>query len=81
VLWTVIITCHSQNGDGLAAMGRFQQLRAEGVGPNQFTLPNVLTACALEREMRFGCQVRACSGGSRPVNSSELVGWLIRDML
>ncbi|CAN6704297.1 unnamed protein product [Malus baccata var. baccata] len=60
VLWTVMLTGYSQNGDGFKAMKFFRDMRAEGVESNQFTFPSVLTASASVLAHSFGAQVHGC---------------------
>ncbi|KAG9449116.1 hypothetical protein H6P81_009081 [Aristolochia fimbriata] len=60
VLWTAIVTGYSKNGDGVASIRYFCNMWVEGVGPNQFTFPSVLTACAIALERGFGMQVHGC---------------------
>ncbi|XP_050379178.1 pentatricopeptide repeat-containing protein At2g03880, mitochondrial [Argentina anserina] len=60
VVWTVMLTGYSWNGDGVKAMEFFCDMRAQGVESNQFTFPSVLTACALVLALSFGAQVHSC---------------------
>ncbi|CAL9007022.1 unnamed protein product [Prunus brigantina] len=60
VLWTVMLTGYSQNGDGFKAMKCFRDMRAEGVESNQFTFPSILTASASMLANSFGAQVHGC---------------------
>ncbi|KAL6125788.1 hypothetical protein ACLB2K_073842 [Fragaria x ananassa] len=60
VVWTVMLTGYSQNGDGFKAMEFFCDMRAQGVEPNQFTFPSVLTASASVLALSFGAQVHGC---------------------
>ncbi|XAR63104.1 hypothetical protein NMG60_11022929 [Bertholletia excelsa] len=60
VLWTAMITGYSQNNYELKALKCFRDMRAEGVEPNQFTFPSVLTACAAVSARNFGAQVHSC---------------------
>ncbi|XP_052191779.1 pentatricopeptide repeat-containing protein At2g03880, mitochondrial isoform X2 [Diospyros lotus] len=60
ILWTAMVTGYAQNNDGLNAIKCFQDMKAEGVEPNQFTFPSVLTACAAVPASNFGAQVHGC---------------------
>ncbi|XP_004308698.1 PREDICTED: pentatricopeptide repeat-containing protein At2g27610-like [Fragaria vesca subsp. vesca] len=60
VVWTVMLTGYSQNGDGFKAMEFFCDMRAQGVESNQFTFPSVLTASASVLALSFGAQVHGC---------------------
>ncbi|XP_068649483.1 pentatricopeptide repeat-containing protein At2g22070 [Aristolochia californica] len=60
VLWTAIVSGYCQNGDGIASIRYFCNMWIEGVGPNQFTFPSVLTACAIALAHGFGMQVHGC---------------------
>ncbi|XP_057980463.1 pentatricopeptide repeat-containing protein At2g03880, mitochondrial [Malania oleifera] len=60
VLWTAMVTGYSQNGDSLRAIKTFCEMRTEGIEPNQFTFPGILTACAAVSAHNFGAQVHAC---------------------
>ncbi|KAJ7962323.1 Pentatricopeptide repeat-containing protein [Quillaja saponaria] len=60
VLWTAMLTGYSQNGSGVKAIEFFCDMRAEGVKPNQFTFPSILTACAAVSAHFFGAQVHSC---------------------
>lgn len=60
VLWTAMITGYSHNNDGFRAMMCFRDMRAEGVEPNQYTFPCLLTACAAVSARGFGGQVHGC---------------------
>ncbi|KAG6521796.1 putative pentatricopeptide repeat-containing protein At5g52630 [Zingiber officinale] len=78
VLWTTLIAGLVRNGDHRAAMEKFRTMQVMGVPPNNFTLPTVLSACASERALRFGCQVHGCAlrtgFGASPFVQSSLVG-------
>ncbi|WOL18681.1 pentatricopeptide repeat-containing protein [Canna indica] len=77
VLWTMFITGLTKNGETCTAMERFRSMRALGIESNQFTLLTMLSACASERVLRFGCQVHGCTMwmgfGSSPFVQSSLV--------
>ncbi|XP_058179721.1 pentatricopeptide repeat-containing protein At2g03880, mitochondrial-like [Rhododendron vialii] len=60
VLWTAMITGYSHNNDGIRAIRCFRDMRAEGVEPNQYTFPSLLTACATVSARGFGGQVHGC---------------------
>ncbi|KAL6180137.1 hypothetical protein ACLB2K_046804 [Fragaria x ananassa] len=60
VVWTVMLTGYSHNGDGLKAMEFFRDMRVQGVESNQFTFPSVLTASASVLALGFGAQVHGC---------------------
>lgn len=60
VMWTVMITGYSQNGDGFAAMRCFRDMLAKGIESNQFTFPSILTACTAVLSLDFGAQVHGC---------------------
>lgn len=44
--WTVLISGYSHNGQGEKAVHYFNQMRREGVIPNEFTLASYLKACS-----------------------------------
>lgn len=60
VVWTVMLTGYSHNGDGFKAMKCFRDMRAQGVESNQFTFPSILTASASVLAHSFGAQVHGC---------------------
>lgn len=60
VLWTAMVTGYAQNGDGVKAIECFRDMKREGIGPNQFTFPSVLAACAMILAREFGMQVHGC---------------------
>ncbi|GMH00538.1 hypothetical protein Nepgr_002377 [Nepenthes gracilis] len=59
-LWTAMLTGYSRNGCGLKAMECFRSMLMEGIEPNQFTYPCILTACAAVLALYFGKQVHGC---------------------
>ncbi|XP_071717734.1 pentatricopeptide repeat-containing protein At2g03880, mitochondrial-like [Rutidosis leptorrhynchoides] len=60
VTWTAMITGYSRNQDQIGAIECFRDMRAEGVEPNQYTFPSVLTACGDILAYKFGMQVHGC---------------------
>ncbi|PKA56639.1 Putative pentatricopeptide repeat-containing protein [Apostasia shenzhenica] len=75
VLWTAVITALTSKGDYPSAMESFRLMRTDGLSPNEFTLPGVLTACAAELVLDYGWQVHALAirtglDGSQYVQSS-----------
>ncbi|GAV85582.1 PPR domain-containing protein/PPR_2 domain-containing protein/PPR_3 domain-containing protein/DYW_deaminase domain-containing protein [Cephalotus follicularis] len=60
VMWTAMVTGYSHNADGFKAIECFRDMREEGVEPNQYTFPSILTACAAVSAADFGAQVHGC---------------------
>ncbi|GAB4844435.1 hypothetical protein Ancab_037799 [Ancistrocladus abbreviatus] len=60
VLWTAMITGYSHSGCGHKAMECFRDMLLEGIQPNEFTFPAILTACAAVSALCFGKQVHGC---------------------
>lgn len=60
VLWTAMVTGYSQNGDGFGAMKCFRDMISNGVKPNHYTFPSVLTASGAVSASDFGAQIHGC---------------------
>ncbi|WVZ50870.1 hypothetical protein U9M48_002080, partial [Paspalum notatum var. saurae] len=45
ITWTSMITAFARHGDGKSALGLFEQMKNEGVEPNEVTFVNLLHAC------------------------------------
>ncbi|KAG5565709.1 hypothetical protein RHGRI_001579 [Rhododendron griersonianum] len=71
VLWTAMITGYSHNNDEIRAIRCFRDMRAEGVEPNQYTFPSLLTACAAVLARGFGGARRAL----KSVEGNDVVSW------
>lgn len=45
ITWTSMITAFAMHGDGKSALGLFEQMKNQGVEPNEVTFVNLLYAC------------------------------------
>ncbi|XP_011628407.1 pentatricopeptide repeat-containing protein At4g21065 [Amborella trichopoda] len=59
VLWTAMLTGHTQNAECQKAAEIFCEMQMAGVKSNQFTFPSILSACAALRSKELGLQVHA----------------------
>lgn len=63
--WTILISSFAKRGSVFEVLGLFNEMRAEGVWPNQFTLSSVLKCCAKANEVSVGKVIHGwmlCSG-------------------
>ncbi|KAL8542517.1 hypothetical protein ACS0TY_003397 [Phlomoides rotata] len=73
VSWTTLVTGYSQCSKWEEALIYFSQMREEGLGPNNFTLASVLTACANLCYLEYGRQIHGllCKLGFETVRFVE----------
>ncbi|KAF3451440.1 hypothetical protein FNV43_RR07535 [Rhamnella rubrinervis] len=57
VSWSALISGYAQNGLGVEALYAFYDMHLLGVKPNDFTLPSVLKACSITKDLVLGKQV------------------------
>ncbi|KAE8677356.1 Pentatricopeptide repeat-containing protein [Hibiscus syriacus] len=77
VLWTSMIAGYVQNGKFESALSLFYELLACGGRPDEFTISNILSACADLAIARFGVQVhghvvKSGFGNFRIVQNSQI---------
>ncbi|KAH7443713.1 hypothetical protein KP509_02G047700 [Ceratopteris richardii] len=57
VSWTALITGYAQNGSGEKALYCFEQMRRDGLSPNESTFSCILKACGAVGDFWKGCEV------------------------
>lgn len=57
VSWSALISGYAQNGLGVESLYAFYDMHLLGVKPNDFTLPSVLKACSITKDLVLGKQV------------------------
>ncbi|KAH7446601.1 hypothetical protein KP509_01G064100 [Ceratopteris richardii] len=57
VSWTALITGYAQNGSGEKALYCFEQMRRDGLSPNESTFSCILKACGVVGDFWKGCEV------------------------
>ncbi|CAN6678865.1 unnamed protein product [Malus baccata var. baccata] len=61
ISWTATISACSDNGEAARGLRFFAEMLSEGVGPNEYTLTNVLSLCCLMLSLGVGQQVHSLS--------------------
>ncbi|KAH7437129.1 hypothetical protein KP509_05G057600 [Ceratopteris richardii] len=57
VSWTALISGYAQNGSGDKALYCFEQMRRDGLSPNESTFSCILKACGAVGDIWKGCEV------------------------
>ncbi|KAH7314472.1 hypothetical protein KP509_21G004200 [Ceratopteris richardii] len=80
VTWTALLSGYAQFGCIEEAFKCFEQMKCEGISPNEFTFSSILKACAISKDFEKGQQIHTYILKGNVIAENLMVGNALVDM-